>query len=39
MMRRTQEAYLEVLNHLKTPTFAPRKIHCDFERGMMNAFS
>ncbi|KAK3916556.1 N-methyltransferase gliN, partial [Frankliniella fusca] len=40
MMRRTQEAYLEVLNYLKTlaPTFAPRRIHCDFERGMMNAF-
>lgn len=40
MMRRTEEAYLEVLNHLKTlaPAWQPRRIHCDFERGMMNAF-
>lgn len=40
MMGRTEPAYLEVLNYLKTlaPNFEPRRIHCDFERAMMNAF-
>ncbi|KAK3911587.1 Pentatricopeptide repeat-containing protein [Frankliniella fusca] len=40
MMGRTEEAYLEVLEYLKTlvPNFAPDRIHCDFERAQMNAF-
>jgi len=40
MMSRTEEAYLEVLHYLKTlaPAWEPVRIHCDFERGMMNAF-
>lgn len=40
MRRRTQEAYLEVLNHLCyiAPNFNPRRVHCDFELAQMNAF-
>ncbi|XP_034231381.1 uncharacterized protein LOC117639635 [Thrips palmi] len=40
MLSRTTEAYLEVLEHLKTlaPNMDPDRIHSDFERAEMNAW-
>lgn len=40
MMSRTQAAYCTLFNHVKqlAPRLDPDRIHCDFERGQVNAW-